>query len=98
LCSLRRRLDLAQTAINDLVDDLFEKLAQGGVPWPFKVLMFFLGGWCMTVMNPDPAKATVTTIEKAVSKICRLNHDLIPMLGCKWVCLKHLKKSKLQIG
>ena len=52
----------------------------------------------MTVMNPDPAKATVTTIEKAVSKICRLNHDLIPMLGCKWVCLKHLKKSKLQIG
>jgi hypothetical protein len=44
LCSLRRRLDLAQTAINDLVDDLFEKLAQGGVPWPFKVLMFFFGG------------------------------------------------------
>eukprot|EP00435_Cladocopium_sp_Y103_P061398 s156_g23.t1 len=30
------RLDLAQTAINDLVDEFFEKLAKGGVPWPFK--------------------------------------------------------------
>ena len=96
-------MDLAQTAINDLVDDLFEKLAQGGVPWPFKIfkvllIYCFLGCMVLTVMNPDPAKATVTTIEKAVSKICRLNHDLIPMLGCKWDCLKHLKKFKLQTG
>ena len=30
---LDRQADMAQSAIDDLVDDLFQKLAQGGVPW-----------------------------------------------------------------
>jgi hypothetical protein len=30
------------------------------------------------------SKATVVSIDKAVSRICRLNHDLIPMHGCNW--------------
>ena len=30
-------------------------------------------------------KATVKSIEKAVSRICRLNHDLVPILGCMWL-------------
>ena len=28
-------------------------------------------------------QATVTAVEKAVSRICKLSHDLIPILGCK---------------
>ena len=48
---LDRQVDLTQSAINDLVNDLFRELAQGSVSWPELPML-----WCSGCLNMKPCK------------------------------------------
>lgn len=65
-----RANEVQAEVIQELVDDLFEKMASGSAAWFQSCLLH------------DCIEATMKSLAALAGRLAKLNHDFVPTLGC----------------
>ena len=74
-----------QSIVDEMVNDLFKKMAEGKVPWKafWSIWICFICCKHHPLHHPRHVgfQASCLAISELVQRICRMNHSLVPKLG-----------------